>query len=241
MLNLNSFAKLGLFIYLNIYLISPKLAITQNTNIDIRTNLENALNTRNLKLINNIFKEEEMVKVQKKFDEIIKDFPNSKWQIKKSGRGNYKEEIFNIKVNGKKIVNEEIYFLESNFEFLVSHHNDKINNGNIKNLLTTVRNDQNKIDIIFRIPEKVLTGTKYDIDIILNEPLGDLIVAGGIISHQNESYLKQEINIEPLASGGIFKTTRASSKPATQIWSGIIIHPKGTISFTKSVEIVEKI
>ena len=115
------------------------------------------------------------------------------------------------------------------------------NNGNIKNLLTTIRNDQNKIDIIFRIPEKVLTGTKYDIDIILNEPLGDVLIAGGIISHQDDSYLKQEINIEPLASGGIFKTTRASSKPARQIWSGIIAHPKGTISFTKSVEIVEKI
>ena len=50
---------------------------------------------------------------------------------------------------------------------------------------------------------------------------------------------KQEINIEPLASGGIFKTTRASSKPSTQIWTGIIAHPKGMISFTKSVEIVE--
>ena len=119
--------------------------------------------------------------------------------------------------------------------------NNKIKDGNIKNLLTTIRNDQNKIDIIFKIPEKVLTGTKYDIDIILNEPLGDVIIAGGIKSHQEESYLKQEIRIEPLASGGIFKMTRAPSKPGTQIWSGIIVHPKGTISFTKSVDIVEKI
>ena len=117
---------------------------------------------------------------------------------------------------------------------------DRINKGNIKNLFTTIRNDQNKIDIIFSIPEKVLTGTNYDIDIILSKPLGDVIVAGGIISHQNDSYLKQEINLEPLVSGGIFKTTRASSKPTTQIWSGVIAHPKGIISFTKSVEIVEK-
>lgn len=241
MLNLNLFAKLGLFIYIFIYLISTKLAITQITNVDIGRNLENALNTRNLKLIKTIFKEDENFKIQEKFQEIIKDFPNSKWQIKRLSGGNSKEKIFNIKVNGKKIVNGEIYFLESNFKYLFSTQNDKINNGNIKNLLTTIRSDQNKIDIIFRIPEKVLTGTKYDIDIILNEPLGDVIIAGGIISHQDESYLKQEINIEPLASGGIFKTTRASSKPTRQIWSGIIAHPKGTISFTKSVEIVEKI
>ncbi len=239
--NLNSFSKLGLFLYIVIYLIFPKLAITQNTNVDIRKNLENALNTRNLKLIKNNFKEEEKLKIQKKFSEIIKDFPNSKWEIKKFGGIDSNDKIFDIKVNGEKIVNGEIYSLESNFKYLFSTHNDKINNGKIKNLLTTIRNDQNKIDIIFRIPEKVLTGAKYDIDIILNEPLDDVIIAGGIISHQDESYLKQEINIEPLASGGIFKTTRASAKPSTQIWSGILAHPKGIISFTKSVEIVEKI
>ncbi len=241
MLNLNLFAKLGFYIYIFIYLIYPKLAITQNTNVDIRKNLENALNTRNLKLIKNIFKEDENLKIQKQFKEIIKDFPNSTWKIKRLSGENSKDKIFNIKVNGKKIVNDEIYTLESDFKYLFSTQDEKINNGNIKNLLTTIRNDQNKIDIIFRIPEKVLTGKKYDIDIILNEPLGDAIIAGGIISHQNESYLKQEINIKPLASGGIFKTTRASSKPTSQIWSGIIVHPKGTISFTKSVEIVEKI
>ena len=241
MFNLKFFPKLGLFIYIFIYLISPKLAITQNTNVDIRKNLENALNTRNLELIKNIFKEDENSKIQEKFKEIIKDFPNSTWQIERLSGENSKEKIFNIKVNGEKIVNGEIYFLESNFKYLFSIQNDKINNGNIKNLLSTIRNDQNKIDIIFRIPEKVLTGTKYDIDIILNKPLGDVIIAGGIISHQDDTYLNQEINIEPLASGGIFKTTRASSEPARQIWSGIIAHPKGTISFTKSVEIVEKI
>ena len=241
MLNLNSFAKLGLFLYIIIYLIFPKLAITQNTNVDIRKNLENALNTRNLKLIKNIFTEEESLKIQKKLSFMIKDFPNSKWEIKRLSEFNSKEKIFKIKVNGKKIVNGEIYFLESNFKYLFSTQKDKINNGNIKNILTTIRNDQNKLDITFRIPEKVLTGTKYDIDIILNEPLGDVIIAGGIISHQDESYLKQNINIEPLVSGGIFKTTRASSKPSTEIWSGIITHPEGTISFTKSVEIVEKI
>ena len=241
MLNLNLFAKLGLFLYIIFYLIFPKLAITQNTNVDIRKNLENALNARNLEFIKNIFKEEENLKIQEKFAGIIKDFPNSKWQIKRISGGNSKEKIFDIKVNGKKIVNGEIYFLESNFHYYFSAYKNKINNGNIKNLLTTIRNDQNKIDIIFRIPEKVLTGKKYDIDIILNEPLGDQIVAGGLISHEDESYLKQEINIEPLASGGIFKTTRASSKPATQIWSGIIAHQEGIISFTKSVEIVENL
>ncbi len=241
MLNLNSLARLGIFIYIVIYLIFPKLANTQNTKVDIIDNFENALNTRNLKLIKSNFTEKESLRIEEKFSKLVKDFPNSKWQIKKLKSNKSNENIFDIRVYGTKKINEEIYFLESKFKYLFTTYNYKINNGHIKNLFTTVRNDQNKIDIIFRIPEKVLTGTKYDIDIILNEPLGDSIIAGGIAPHQDDSYLKQEINIKPLASGGIFKTTRASSKPSTQIWTGVIAHPKGMIYFTKSVEIVEKI
>ena len=239
--NLNWFAKIGLFLYIFIYLIFPKLAITQNTKIDIRKNLENALNAGNLKLIKDNFKEKESLIIQEKFSEIIKEFPELKWEIKRISSKDSNEQLFQIKVIGKKVVNEEIYLLESNFNYLFSTLNKKINSGKIKNLLTTVRNDQNNIDIIFRIPEKVLTGAKYDIDIILTEPLDNLIIAGGIKSHQDESYFKQEISIEPLASGGIFKMTRAPSEPGTQVWSGIIVHPKGMISFTKSVEIVEKL
>ena len=241
MINLVSFARFGLFIHIIFYLIFPKLAITQNTKVDIRKNLEDALNNRNLQLIKSNFKEKDNLKVQEKFTELIKDFPNTKWQIRKLSPSNSNEKVFEIRVKGNKIVNGEIYFLESQFKYLFSTQDEKINKGQIKNLFTTIRNDQNKVDIIFKIPEKVLTGTKYDLDIILNEPLGDLIIAGGIMAYQDESYLKQEIKIEPLASGGIFKTTRASSKPATQIWTGIIAHPKGIISFTKSVEIVEKL
>ena len=240
MLNLNWLASFGFLIYIIFYLIFPKVAITQNTKLDIRKKLEDALNTRNLELIANNFKEEEILKIQEKFKELIQDFPDSKWQIKKISGVIPNKKIFDVRVNGKKIVNGKTYFLESKFKYLFSTQNNQINNGHIKNLFTTIRNDQDKIDIIFRIPEKVLTGTKYDIDIILNKPLGDVIIAGGIVSHQDESYLKQKINIEPLASGGIFKTTRASSRPSTQIWTGIIAHPKGMISFTKSVEIVDK-
>ena len=68
-----------------------------------------------------------------------------------------------------------------------------------------------------------------------------MIIAGAIKPHQVNSFFEQEILMEPLASGGIFKMTRAPSKPGIQIWSGIIAHPEGIITFTKSIDIVEKI
>ena len=68
-----------------------------------------------------------------------------------------------------------------------------------------------------------------------------MIIAGAIKPHQLNSFFEQEILLEPLSSGGIFKMTRAPSKPGIQIWSGIIAHPNGMITFTKSIEVVDKI
>ena len=241
MFNLNSLRNIGIPIYLFIYLIFPHSAITQTTKVDLRRNIENALNSRNLKFIKQSFTNEENLKITKKFSKILKEFPDSKWKIKKLKSNNPSEEIYQIKVIGKKLVQGEIYMLESKFNYLFSAVNGKINQGTIKKLFTIIRSDDKKIDISFSIPDKVLTGTKYDIDIILNDPLEEVIIAGGIKAHQVESFLEPEIDLEPLVSGGIYKMTRAPSKPGIQIWSGIIAHPKGIITFTKSIDIVEKI
>ena len=241
MFNLNSLRNIGIPIYLFIYLIFPHSAITQTTKVDLRRNIENAFNSRNFKFFNQSFGNDESLKITKQFSNILKEFPDSKWKIKKLKSNNPNEEMYEIKVLGKKLVQGEIYILESKFNYSFSLVNEKINQGTIERLFSTIRSDNNKIDISFRIPDKVLTGTKYDIDIILNKPLEEVIIAGGIKAHQVESFLEQEIDLEPLVSGGIFKMTRAPSKPGIQIWSGIIAHPKGIITFTKSIEIVEKI
>ena len=50
--------------------------------------------------------------------------------------------------------------LESKFDYLFAIVNGKISEGIIKNLFTTIRNDNKKIDISFKIPDRVLTGAK---------------------------------------------------------------------------------
>jgi len=241
MFNLNLFKNIGFLLYLFVYLIIPYSAITQTLKVDFIRNLENSLNARNLESIRKNFRNEESLNIPQQFSKIINDFPNSKWKIKRLKSNIPNEEILRIKVYGEKIVNGEIYILESNFDYLFSIVNGKIDVGIMKNLFTTIRNDNKKIDISFKIPDKVLTGSKYDIDIILNKPLEEVIIAGAIKPHQVNSFFEQEILLEPLASGGIFKITRAPSKPGIQIWSGIIAHPEGMITFTKSIDIVDEI
>ena len=241
MFNFNLFNNIGVTLYLFIYLIFPYSAITQTLQVDFIRNLENSLNTRDLEFIRENFRNNENLNIPKQFSKIINDFPDSKWKIKRLKSNIPNQDILRIKVLGKKIDNGEIYILESNFDYLFSIVNGKIYGGIIKNLFTTIRNDDKKIDISFKIPDRVLTGSKYDIDIILNKPLEEVIIAGAIKPHQVNSFFEQEILLEPLASGGIFKITRAPSKPGIQIWSGIIAHPKGMITFTKSIDIVDEI
>ena len=241
MFNLNLFKNIGVTLYLFIYLIIPHSAITKTLKVDFTRNLENSLNSRNLEFIRKNFRNNENQNIQKQFSKIINDFPDSKWIIKGLKSNIPNKDILRIKVSGKKIVNGEIYILESNFDYLFSILNGKIDEGIINNLFTIIRNDNKEIDISFKIPDKVLSGSKYDLDIILNNPLEDVIIAGAIKPHQVNSFLEQEILLEPLASGGIFKMTRAPSKPGIQIWSGIIAHPDGMITFTKSIEIVDEL
>ena len=241
MLNLNLLKNIGVPLYLFIYLIIPYSAITETLQIDFIRNLENSLNKRDLDFIRKNFRNDENQNIPKQFSKILNDVPNRKWKIKRLKSNIPTKDILGIKVSGEKIVNGEIHILESNFDYLFSIVNGKIDKGIIKNLFTTIRNDNKKIDISFKIPDKVLTGSKYYIDIILNKPLEDVIIAGSIKPHQVNSFFEQEILLEPLASGGIFKITRAPSKPGMQIWSGIIAHPEGMITFTKSIDIVDEI
>ncbi len=241
MFNLKLFKDIGVPLYLFIYLIIPNSAITQTLKVDFIRNLETSLNKRDLEFIKKNFRNDENQNIPKQFSKIINDFPNSKWKIKRLKSNIPDEDILRIKVSGEKIVQGEIHILESNFDYLFSIVNGQIDEGIIKNLFTTIRTDNNKIDISFKIPDKVLTGSKYDIDIILNKPLEEVIIAGSIKPHQVNSIFEQEMLLEPLASGGIFKITRAPSQPGTQIWSGIIAHPEGMITFTKSIDIVDEI
>ena len=241
MFNLNLFKNVGFILYLFVYLIIPYSAITQTLKVDFIRNLEISLNKRELEFIRKNFRNDEKLNIPKQFSKIVNDFPDSKWKIQRLKSNISNKEILRIKVLGRKIVNGEIHLLDSNFDYIFSILNGKIDEGTIKNLFTTIRNDNNKIDISFKIPDKVLTGSKYDIDIILNKPLEEVIIAGAIKPHQVNSLFEQEILLEPLVSGGIFKMTRAPTKPGIQLWSGIIAHPLGMITFTKSIDIVDQI
>ena len=239
MIKFNSSSKLISIIYIFFYLISSRFAICENNYKKDFQNIEAELNQRNFVTIEKYFDKNERIDFKNKFFKLIKEFPDAKWEIIKSNLINANQHRLDMRLYGSKNLNGKKFKLESRFDFVFNLDNGFIKQGNIQNNLTTIRSDDNKIDIKISIPDKVLTGSKYDIDIILNQPLEETIIAGGIKEYEEGKLLNQSIPLKPLATGGIFKVSRAPLLPGLQIWTGIIAHPSGLVSFTKTVNIVE--
>ena len=239
MIKFNSFSKFISIIYIFFYLISSRFAICENNFKNDFKKIETELNQRNFVTLEKYFDENEKIDFKNKFFKLIKDFPDAKWEIIKSNLINANQHRLDMRLYGSKNLNGKKFKLESRFDFVFNLDNGFIKQGNIQNNLTTIRSDDNKIDIKISIPDKVLTGSKYDIDIILNQPLEETIIAGGIKEYEEGKLLNQSIPLKPLATGGIFKVSRAPLLPGLQIWTGIIAHPSGLVSFTKTVNIVD--
>ena len=61
-------------------------------------------------------------------------------------------------------------------------------------------------------PDAVLTGSRYDIDLIVDEPLDQALVAAGLIDltqQQVEDQLRPNLPLAPMGGGGLFKSVQA--------------------------------
>ena len=239
MTGFKTFQFIGILGFFFFYLINPEFAISKNETQYLLSNLENALNEKDIKSLKDYFNDDEAFVISNKFSDIIDEFEDLNWQITSKTSQEEDENYWEVQLTGSKIIDGEKFVLESNFDYYFTILNGKIEDGFIKNDLTIIRNDNNFIDINIVIPDRVLSGSNYYLDIIINEPLGSEIYAGGLVAHQEDSLFGQDILLEPLLAGGIFKVTRAPSKPGIQVWTGIIAHQEGLITFTKTVEITE--
>ncbi|MFM7314493.1 MAG: hypothetical protein ACKO0M_15245, partial [Cyanobium sp.] len=91
------------------------------------------------------------------------------------------------------------------------------------------------------IPDAVLTGQRYDVDVIFDEPLQGALVAGGIqalTSQQVAAMDSPAVELAAMAGGGLFKSVQAPYTPGTQTWAVLLVHPGGVVSATKRVRVV---
>jgi hypothetical protein len=104
-----------------------------------------------------------------------------------------------------------------------------------------LRTGSGDVAVTLQIPDAVLTGQRYDVDVLLDEPLDGAIAAGGIVEltpEQARSLESPELQLGALGGGGLFRTVQAPLTPGSQTWGVLLVHPQGLVSVSKRVRVV---
>jgi ketosteroid isomerase-like protein len=97
--------------------------------------------------------------------------------------------------------------------------------------------------VTLSVPEQVKAGQEYSIDAIVEEPLGNEIMIGTAIEERvtPRAYLTDfPLELEFLASGGVFKLGTAPNTPGNNWISAILMRPGGITLVTQRLKIVER-
>jgi hypothetical protein len=93
------------------------------------------------------------------------------------------------------------------------------------------------------LPAQVKVGEQFDFDVIVEEPLGDDLLAGAVLNERitGDSYLNPGVlKLDLLPAGGIFKRATAPQEPNNEWFSAIVVRGDGITLVTKRVRVTQQ-
>ncbi len=223
-------------------LASPQLKAQELSTENLSLKLQKVLNKRDTSAFSNFpFLINENSSIKFKYQQLIKRFSDANWNIKPSNTTQDGRQILDITITGTQKLNGSKYYLESKQKIALIASEGVIKNTELLSEYSILRSSNVYLPITLNIPDIVLTGSKYDIDIILDQPINNAMVAGGLIglsAAQVKAEANPNIEIAPMGSGGLFKSVQAPLEPGSQTWAAILAHPDGLISVTKYVKVI---
>ena len=136
------------------------------------------------------------------------------------------------------------YRLEASQSLQVRLQDGRLTEQRLLNEQSLLRSGERALPVTLVIPDQVLTGSRYDVDVIVDEPLGHAVVAGGLLPltpEQVRDQLRPNLPMAPLGGGGLFKSVQAPQRPGAQTWAVMLVHPDGLVTATKRVRVVSVI
>ena len=214
----------------------------QRKNIEnIRVNLQSALNGQNDQLLNSLISKDKLPELNQNFRNFIPRFPNAKWSVRRLREKKSNKVLFEVLINAERQLEHHKFSLNARQVLNLDSKNGQIINYQIVNESSVLKTIKTPLKIKLDIPDEVLTGSRYEVNIILENPLGEDFLSGGLINVDSNKLIKQPspyINLFPLGAGGLFKSVQAPFKPGHQTLAALLIHPKGIISITKLIRVV---
>ena len=211
-------------------------------NIDnqlLSNKLEAYLNQNKQNSLKELFLHNSFKKFDKHYLDFKKNYKDTKWSIKAIDN-EQGESFLNVKIISKREIGDQIYNFNSEQTIKIETFKNQIKNYKVINEESILNSQKSPLVVKIITPDQVLTGEKYEIDLIIEKPLDNSLIASGMIvlsNKEDKNISNEQFGIKPNQSGGLFKYIQAPLKPGFQTISAIITHPQGIFSFTKKIKV----
>ena len=168
-------------------------------------------------------------------------FPDASWRVQpgtplKDGRATTQ-----VTVTGSRQEGPYRFRFEAQQQLVLGSSGNRFNSQEVIRESSWLRSGDSDLKVSLLIPDAVLTGQRYDLDVVFDEPLEGAVVAGTIKPVSAGEWLRlqtPDLQLEALGGGGIFKSAQAPYQPGSQTWAVLLVHPKGIVAASKQVRVV---
>jgi hypothetical protein len=168
-------------------------------------------------------------------------FPDARWQLSSGPRLKDGSATVLVRVRGTREDGPLRFRLEAEQQLLLESNGRRITGQTVLRDQAVLRSGSVDLPITLLIPDAVLTGQRYDVDVLVDEPLDGAIVAGGIVAltpQQVTALDSPSLQLGALGGGGLFRIVQAPFTPGSQTWAVLLVHPEGVVSVSKRVRVV---
>ncbi len=203
--------------------------------------LQSALNSGSEQDLEAVVAPELLPTLARRFQAFRNDFPGLVWAVRPAEPLADGRPTLLVMVNGSTTAQGLSYQLQAQERLAIRTDAGRLTAQEVIAQESLLRSGKRPLQVTMGIPDVVLTGSLYDIDLIVDEPLGQAILAGGLIELSNQQLAKlsrPNLQLAPLGGGGLFKSVRAPQRPGSQTWALMLVHPDSVVTATKRVQIV---
>lgn len=168
-------------------------------------------------------------------------FPDARWQLSSGAQLRSGQPTVTLRVDGTRRQGGTTYRLEAEQQLALQSDGTRINGQTVLRERSLLRSGDKPLPVSLLIPDAVLTGQRYDVDVIFDNPLDGALSAGGIAAitpQQQATMASPSMELGALGGGGLFKIVQAPLSPGSQTWAVLLVHPDGIVSATKRVRVV---
>ncbi len=176
-----------------------------------------------------------------RYQRFRQDFPQVTWLVEPTAPLPDGRPTLTLRVRGAAESEGLNYSLEASEQIAIRLEEGQLVEQELLAQQSLLRSGERPLAVNVSIPDVVLTGSRYDIDLVVEEPLGQALVAGGLIDLTDEQLMAQirpNLPLAPLGGGGLFKSVQAPQQPGSQTWAVMLVHPDGVVTATKRVRVV---